>query len=199
MKSSSGKKSAAKGVAKGKGEVLGEREMLRHGSRLAIFPGTFDPVTLGHVDILRKALRLFDRVVVGVAIGDHKRPLFSLEERVRMWEECLVPEEARRTAFVGFRGLLVDFAKDQNALAVVRGLRSLSDFEFEMQMAELNRKLHPEMETVFLPPSEKYGAVNSTLIKQIAAGGGSLRGLVPPGVARRLRSHFQEVRKDRRV
>lgn len=160
--------------------------------RTALFAGTFDPVTLGHLDILRKSLRLFDRVIVAIAIGHHKTPLFTVEERVEMFREILSGEESSRVEILPFEGLLVDVAREVGALAVVRGLRFVSDFEFEMQMAELNRKLHPEMETVFLPPSEKYGAVNSTLIKQIAAGGGSLRDLVPPSVARRLRRVFRK-------
>ena len=162
-----------------------------HTPRLALFAGTFDPVTLGHLDILRKSLRLFDRVVVAIAIGHHKTPLFTVEERTEMFEESLTPEELERVDIHAFEGLLVDVARRFGALVVVRGLRYVSDFEFEMQMAELNRKLHPDMETVFLPPSEKYGAVNSTLIKQIAEGGGSLRDLVPPGVSRRLRQRFR--------
>lgn len=163
-----------------------------HTVRTALFAGTFDPVTLGHLDILRKSLRLFDRVIVAIATGHHKEPLFSVEERTAMFEESLPPDELSRVGIRPFDGLLVDVAREVGALVVVRGLRYVSDFEFEMQMAELNRKLHPEMETVFLPPSEKYGAVNSTLIKQIAAGGGSLRDLVPPGVARRLRKRFRK-------
>lgn len=159
--------------------------------RTALFAGTFDPVTLGHLDILRKALRLFDRVTVAVAIGRHKAPLFTVEERMEMFVESLSADEEARVAIRTFDGLLVDVARDVGALVVVRGLRFVSDFEFEMQMAELNRKLHPEVETVFLPPSEKYGAVNSTLIKQIAEGGGSLRDLVAPNVARRLRRRFR--------
>ena len=162
-----------------------------HTPRLALFAGTFDPVTLGHLDILRKTLRLFDRVIVAIAIGEHKTPLFTVEERAEMFSESLSPEEFERVEIRPFEGLLVNVAREVGAVVVVRGLRYVSDFEFEMQMAELNRKLHPDMETVFLPPSEKYGAVNSTLIKQIAAGGGSLRDLVPPGVARRLRQRFR--------
>lgn len=160
--------------------------------RIALFAGTFDPVTLGHLDILRKSLRLFDRVIVAIATGHHKTPLFTVEERMEMFRESLSEEESARVGTIAFDGLLVDIAREVGALAVVRGLRFVSDFEFEMQMAELNRKLYPEMETVFLPPSEKYGAVNSTLIKQIAAGGGSLRDLVPPLVARRLKRRFKK-------
>jgi pantetheine-phosphate adenylyltransferase len=157
--------------------------------RVGMFSGTFDPVTLGHLDVLRRALRLFDRVVVAVAAADKSRKptLFSTEERVEMFRESLPQEGRGRVEVTAFQGLLVDFARRQQATAVVRGMRFVSDFEYEMQMAQMNQKLYPELITIFLTPSEAYSSLNATLVKEVALNGGSVRGLVPPGVARRLR------------
>jgi pantetheine-phosphate adenylyltransferase len=159
--------------------------------RLAIFPGTFDPVTHGHQDLMLRALKLFDRLVIGVAPRDEKGVLFTLEERVGMLRE--VTRGERRVKIVPFQGLLVDFAAELGADAVVRGLRAVSDFEFEFQMALMNRRLRPELETVFLMPSSRYTYLNSTVVKEIARNGGSVRGLVAPQVARRLRQRFRST------
>ena len=158
-----------------------------------IFPGTFDPMTLGHVDVLTRALHLFDRVTVAVAQSErhHKDTLFSLEERLEMVRTS-VPEEYReRVEVVKIEGLHADFARERGIRAIIRGVRFVTDFEYEFQMALMNQKLWSELDTVFLLPNEQYSYVNSTLVKEIAMNGGSVRGLVPVDVARRLRARFR--------
>jgi pantetheine-phosphate adenylyltransferase len=166
--------------------------MTRRAGRLAVFPGTFDPVTHGHQDLILRALKLFDRLVVGVAPREEKGVLFTLGERVAMLHELTKDEP--RVRIVPFEGLLVDFAAGLGADAVVRGLRAVSDFEFEFQMALMNRRLKPGLETVFLMPSSRYTYLNSTVVKEIARNGGSVRGLVAPVVARRLKARFATAR-----
>jgi len=152
---------------------------------VAIYPGSFDPLTNGHVDIIRRGARLFDRIVVAVLINLEKAPLFTVPERV----------EIAREAFPGqpnvevdtFDGLLVDYARKRGAGVIVKGLRAVSDFEFEMQMALMNRKLNPEVETVFMMPTQPYTYVSSRLVKEVVALGGSVHGLVPESVEKRLR------------
>ncbi|MDM7915257.1 MAG: pantetheine-phosphate adenylyltransferase [Candidatus Eisenbacteria bacterium] len=161
--------------------------------RQGIFPGTFDPVTLGHLDVLTRALHLFDSIVVAVAPSDRRRKdtLFTLEERIEMIRE-VIPEALKPSVEVTvLEGLLVDFARRRRIQAVVRGLRFISDFEYEFQMATLNQKLSPELETVFLMPSGNLSFVNSGIVKEIARNGGNLRGLVPPLVGRRLRERYR--------
>ena len=160
--------------------------------RTAVYAGTFDPVTHGHLDIIGRAAEVFDRLIVAVADRHHKSTLFTAAERVEMIRESLSPEELARVEVRSFQGLLVDFAREMGALAVVRGMRFVSDFEYELQMAQMNRKLYPEMETIFLSPAEQFGSLNSTLVKEIALHGGPVKGFVPPGVARRLRSKRAE-------
>jgi len=163
-----------------------------------IFPGTFDPMTLGHVDVLTRALQIFDHVTVAVASSErhHKETLFPLEERLEM-VRVSVPEGLRsRVEVVRIEGLLADFARERGIRAVVRGVRFVSDFEYEFQMALMNRKLWAELDTVFLLPNEQYSYVNSTLVKEIAMNGGSVRGLVPPEVARRLKNRFRTPLKN---
>jgi pantetheine-phosphate adenylyltransferase len=162
-------------------------------SRKALFPGTFDPVTLGHLDLVERALEVFGEVIVAVAEGHHKSTLFSLEERVSMFREAA--RALPGVTVTSFRGLLVDLAKEQGTHVVVRGLRMVSDFEYEYQMALMNRKLDAKIETVFLMPSAKYTFVNSTVIKEIGRFGGRLDGLVPDIV----RDRFEAMRKDTRV
>ncbi len=150
-----------------------------------IYPGTFDPVTNGHLDVLERASRLFDRVTVAVALSTTKAPLFSPEQRV-----ALVRSNVRRlknVAVVSFDGLLVDFARAQKANAIIRGLRALSDFEFEFNMALMNRHLEPAVETIFVMPNEAYSYTSSTLVKQIAKLGGNVGNFVPANVAAALR------------
>ena len=154
----------------------------------AIFPGTFDPVTLGHLDIVRRALTIFDGILVAVATQREKNVLFSFEERVAMIHEATA--DLKGVEVRGFEGMLVDFARTQGINAVIRGLRVISDFEYEFQMALMNRRLADGIETVFLMPSERYIYLNSTVVKEIARVGGPIEGFVPPGVARRLRALF---------
>lgn len=155
----------------------------------AIYPGTFDPVTHGHVDLVARATRLFGRVVVAVAEGKHKAPLFSLDERVALCREVFPPLPG--VEVVGFDSLLVDCARRVDARVVVRGLRAVSDFEYEFQLAWMNHRLHPELETLFLTPSEQYAFISSTMIREIAQMGGELRGFVPETVRRALLDKFQ--------
>ena len=152
--------------------------------RLAVYPGSFDPLTNGHIDIIRRGVRLFDRIVVAVLVNADKRPLFSTEERVEILREAFQDEP--RVEVDTFDGLLVEYVVRKQASVIVKGLRAVSDFEFEMQMALMNRHLNASVETVFMMPAEQYTYVSSRLIKEVAALGGSVRGLVPPHVESRL-------------
>jgi len=153
-------------------------------SRIAIFPGSFDPLTNGHVDVIARCVRLFDRVVVAILHNPEKRALFSLDDRL-----AILREETAAHSNVEvdtFEGLLVDYARSRQATAIVRGLRSVTDFDYEMHMALMNRHLNAAIETVFLMPAEQFTYVSSRLVKEIAALGGSLKGLVPASVETRL-------------
>jgi pantetheine-phosphate adenylyltransferase len=154
-------------------------------SSIAIYPGSFDPLTNGHVDIIQRGARLFDRIIVAMLINMDKSPLFPLQERVEIAREVF--HGAANVEVDTFDGLLVDYARRRHATVIVRGLRAISDFEFEMQMALMNRRLNPEVETAFMMPAEQYTYVSSRLVKEIVALGGSVSGLVPPTVERRLR------------
>jgi pantetheine-phosphate adenylyltransferase len=153
--------------------------------RIAIYPGSFDPLTNGHVDIITRGARLFDRIVVAILRNIEKSPLFSVQERVEIVQQAFAdhPEVEVDT----FEGLLVDYARHRNASAIVRGLRAISDFEYEMQMALMNRRLVGDVETVFMMPAEAYSYVSSRLVKEVFALGGNISGLVPPVVEQRLR------------
>jgi pantetheine-phosphate adenylyltransferase len=151
----------------------------------AVYPGTFDPLTRGHEDLARRAATLFDRIVLAVAEAKAKRPFFTLEERIAMAREAL--GEVKNVEVVGFSGLLTDFVRKQGARVVLRGLRAVSDFEYEFQLAGMNRNLYPEMETVFLTPSEQHMFISATLVREIAILGGDVSEFVHPGVARRLK------------
>jgi pantetheine-phosphate adenylyltransferase len=153
-------------------------------SRLAVCPGSFDPLTNGHVDIIQRGARLFDRIVVAILLNAEKRPLFSVEERVDIIRSVF--KDAPNVEVDTFDGLLVEYVARRQANVIVRGLRALADFEYEMQMALMNRHLSAEVETVFMMPSEKYTYVSSRLIKEVAALGGSVSGLVPALVESRL-------------
>jgi pantetheine-phosphate adenylyltransferase len=159
--------------------------------RRAIYPGSFDPITKGHIDVIQRAAKLFDEVVVAVAFNDQKKTLFTPEERVAMIEAVVNGDANIRVA--RFSGLLVDFAREQQAVAVVRGLRAVSDFEFEFQMALMNRKLEPTIETIFLTPREEYTYLSSRIVKEIARLGGNVDAFVPGSVARALADRFQRV------
>jgi len=153
--------------------------------RLAIYPGSFDPITFGHVDVIARAAALFDEVLVAVAVNEAKQGLFSMEERVRMIEEATA--KISNVKVTAFDGLLVEFARQKGAAAVVRGLRAISDFEFEFQMALMNRKLEPAVETVFLTPREEYTYLSSRIVKEIARLGGPVDAFVPGPVVEGLR------------
>lgn len=148
-------------------------------TRIAVYPGTFDPITLGHEDIVRRAADLFDEVIVAVAGSTNKRTLFSLHERVALAEGVFT---ASNIKVVGFSGLLMQFVQDQGAQIVVRGLRAASDFEYEFQLAGMNRKLYPKLETIFLTPAEQYMFVSSTLVREVATLGGDVHQFVSPTV-----------------
>jgi pantetheine-phosphate adenylyltransferase len=144
----------------------------------AIYPGTFDPITLGHEDVVRRAARLFDEVVVAVAQSHSKRPLFSLEERVALASKVL--SDCPNVKVVGFTGLLMQFAREEGARVVIRGLRAVSDFEYEFQLAGMNRHLYPEVETLFLTPAEQYMFISASLVREIAQLGGDISQFVSP-------------------
>lgn len=145
-----------------------------------IYPGTFDPITNGHIDLVTRAAKMFDEVVVAIAIGHHKNPIFTLEERVRLAQFSL--SHLDNVEFVGFDGLLVNFFREQRATAVLRGLRAVSDFEYEFQLANMNRQLDANFEAVFLTPSEQYSFISSTLVREIARLKGDVTKFVPPVV-----------------
>jgi len=152
---------------------------------VAIFPGSFDPLTNGHVDIIQRGARFFDRIVVAVLINQEKAPLFTVPERVDLARNVF--REWPNVEVDTFDGLLVDYARRKRAGVIVRGLRAVSDFEFEMQMALMNRRLNPDVETVFMMPAEPYTYVSSRIVKEVVALGGSVHGLVPDSVETRLR------------
>ncbi len=152
--------------------------------KLAIYPGTFDPITYGHLDVLDRATRIFDRVLIAVAKNEAKKPLFTEEERMALISENI--RERPGVEATAFPGLLIEFARERGATAIVRGLRALSDFEYEFQMALMNRRLYPKMETIFLMPHEAHSYTSSRLIKQVNAFGGDISPFVPPNVVRAL-------------
>jgi pantetheine-phosphate adenylyltransferase len=151
-----------------------------------IYPGTFDPFTLGHEDLVRRAARLFDEIVVAVADSHSKRPCFTPDERVEIAREVLKPYA--NVQVMRFSGLLIDFARAQGANVIMRGLRAVSDFEYEFQLAGMNRNLHPEIETLFLTPSEQYLFISATLVREIALLGGDVSKFVHPSVVKRLKA-----------
>jgi len=153
--------------------------------RLAVYPGTFDPLTRGHEDLARRSARLFDQVIIGVADSPGKRPLFSLPERVAIAREVLC--DLPNVTIFGFSGLLIDFIREHDAQVIVRGLRAVSDFEYEFQMAGMNRRLHPDVETVFLTPGEEHMFLSATMVREIGLLGGNISTFVHPLVAERIR------------
>ncbi len=154
--------------------------------KLAVYPGTFDPITYGHLDILERAAKIFDRVVMAVALNLPKKPLFSIEERMEMIEHCVRERGLANVEVDSFDTLLIEYAKRKGATVVIRGLRAISDFEYEFQMALMNRKLYPNIETLFMMPSEQYTYISSRIVKEIASYGGNVSCLVPPYIAERL-------------
>ena len=166
--------------------------------KIAVYPGSFDPVTLGHLDVIKRAVRLFDRVIVAVASRQEKHPLFSWRERVRLVRAST--RELARVEVRAFDCLLVDFAREVEAQAVIRGMRAVMDFDYEFQMALTNRKLAPEIETIFFLPSEKFFYLSASLLRELAAKGGELRCFAPEPVLEALRRKFgAEPRRARRV
>jgi pantetheine-phosphate adenylyltransferase len=155
-----------------------------------VYPGTFDPFTRGHEDLVRRAAKLFDRVVVGIADSESKRPAFATAERVAMAREVVAPLE--NVDVVPFSGLLMEFVHEQGARIVLRGLRAVSDFEYEFQMAGMNRNLYPEVETLFLTPSEQYMFVSATIVREIAKFGGDVSQFVHPHVQAKLREKYRK-------
>ena len=156
--------------------------------RTCVFPGTFDPITYGHLDVLQRAIRLFDRVIIGIARNPGKGPLFTAERRVELILPSLVA--LPNVSVKIFDGLLVDFAEEENAVAVIRGLRAFSDFEFEFNMALMNRHLKASVEAVFVMPNENFSYTSSSLVKQVARHGGDVSKFVPPNVAEALRAVY---------
>ena len=155
---------------------------------IAIYPGSFDPITSGHLDVIERGSRLFDRLIVAILLNDEKDPLFSVEERMEMLREVL-------SAFPNvevdhFEGLLVDYASARGATVLLRGIRAISDYEKELQMALMNRRLRPEIETLFLMAGEAHSFISSRLVKEVIGLGGNIKGLVPPAVEARLRKRF---------
>lgn len=154
--------------------------------RTAIYPGSFDPPTLGHLDLIRRGSRIFDRLVVAVLRNAGKQAMFNAAERVEMLRE--ITAGMASVEVCAFEGLLVDFAESQGAQALLRGVRAISDYEYEFQMAWMNRRMAPALETVFMMPGEDYAYLSSRLVKEVAAGGRPLTGLVPPAVEQRVRA-----------
>ena len=164
-------------------------------ARIAVYPGSFDPLTNGHVDLIHRGARLFDRIIVAILVNAEKHPLFSVDERVAIIREVF--GDRPNVEVDTFGGLLVDYVKRRQANLIVRGLRAVSDFEFEMQMALMNRHLNADVETVFMMPSEQYTYVSSRLVKEVAALGGSVNGLVPAIVESRLAERRMAAKSDR--
>ncbi len=154
----------------------------------AIYPGTFDPPTNGHLDLITRGSRIFSQLTVAILINPVKNPLFTVEERVEMLTEATAP--LNNVSVATFDGLMVDFAHRQGAAAVLRGIRAISDYEHEFQMALMNRRLAPEIETVFLQPAGRYSFVSSRMVKEVFSFGGDVTGLVPPNVLKRLRQRI---------
>ena len=163
--------------------------MSKSDKKIAVYPGTFDPITLGHLDILERSLRLFDEVRVAIATNPRKAPLFSVEERIDFIRDAL-SAEVERVTFDSFNGLLVDYCRQRGASCIVRGLRALADFEYEFQFAHMNRRLAPEVDSVFFMTDERNHYVSSSLVKEVASFGGDVSGLVPDGVERALKLKF---------
>ncbi|MGD8428143.1 MAG: pantetheine-phosphate adenylyltransferase [Balneolaceae bacterium] len=163
---------------------------------LALYPGSFDPFTYGHLDILERATELFDKVIVTIAINKRKETVFTGDEREALIEECLNGKEwASKVEIQQFTGLLVDFAKEKNAQTLIRGVRQISDFEYEFRMALTNRRLAPDVDTIFLMPNEQLTFISASLVREVAYWNGDLSSFVPEHVANALREKFKDVEK----
>jgi pantetheine-phosphate adenylyltransferase len=161
--------------------------------KTVIYPGTFDPITNGHVDLVERAAAIFDKVILAIAFSEKKRPLFNLEERIDLSRQALA--HVPNVEFHGYNNLLVDFAREHNSLFVLRGVRAIADFEYELQLANMNRAMLPDLETVFLTPNEHCAFISSTLVREIASMKGQIEQFVPAVVARALRDKFGEEAK----
>jgi len=161
--------------------------------KIAICPGTFDPITNGHLDLIRRGLRMFEEVIIAVAANPKKEPFFPLEERFKLITQSIKNDKNARVET--FSGLLVDYAKLRGGSAIIRGLRAISDFEYELQMALMNRRLDMNIETVFMMPSEEYSFLTSTIVKEVASLGGSVHGLVPEVVENAIKERFKIMRE----
>jgi pantetheine-phosphate adenylyltransferase len=157
-------------------------------ANVAIYPGSFDPITLGHLDLIERGSRLFGRLIVAILRNEAKEPLFTVEERMDMLREVVAPYPNVQVDC--FEGLLVDYAQTQGASAILRGIRAISDYEYELQMALMNRRLRPEIETVFLLSSEAHSFISSRLVKEVISLGGNIHGLVPPSIEGRLKDRI---------
>lgn len=157
--------------------------------KIAIYPGTFDPITNGHVDLVERGLRIFDEIIIAITTAQKKQPLFTIRERLNLIKATV--KDFKNVRVESFDGLLVEYVKSRNGIAVIRGLRAVSDFEYELQMALMNRRLDLKIETVFMMPSEEYSFLTSTMVKEVVSFGGSVRGLVPEIVEKALRSKFK--------
>ena len=159
-------------------------------SKIAIYPGTFDPITNGHIDLIQRTLKIFDEVIIAVAPSQKKQPLFTVKERVELIRQSIKGLKGARAE--AFESLLVDYAKSRKSIAIIRGLRAVSDFEYELQMALMNRRLDADIETVFMMPSEEYTFLSSTMVKEVASFGGSVKELVPAVVEKAMREKFKK-------
>ncbi len=156
----------------------------------AVYAGTFDPITYGHIDLVERASRIFSEVIVGIAASPHKKPLFTLDERVAMTKQVL--SQFSNVKVYGFHSLLLDFAREHDANVILRGLRAVADFDYEFQLASMNRNLNPKIESMFLMPGEKYMYVSSSIVKEIAVLGGDINGFVPEIVANALKEKYKK-------
>jgi pantetheine-phosphate adenylyltransferase len=164
--------------------------------RRAIYPGSFDPVTNGHLDIIERGCKLFDEIIISILINPEKQPFFTIEERLEMLSDVVrdISKGGCKVRIDSFRGLLVQYAVAQQANAIVRGIRAISDYEYELQMALMNRRLEPGIETVFMMPAETYSYVSSRLVKEVFQLGGQITGLVPPLVETRMKEKLDQIR-----
>jgi pantetheine-phosphate adenylyltransferase len=156
-----------------------------------VYPGTFDPITNGHIDLVERASKLFDKIIIGIASSERKNPLFTVDERIQLAEECL--QHVPNVEVHGFNVLLVNFVKECKADAIMRGLRAVSDFEYEFQLANMNRALSPNIESFFLTPAERFSYISSSLVREIASLGGDVNQFVPVNVSEALNNKFAEL------